>query len=139
MWPIVLTQLNLPRKIRYKFANLLLVGIIPSQVQGKEPKDLDPFLEELVDKVLFLSSCQLYDTYRKAPFQAKVNYDLHPLFSRSGESVLPNRDWFIERLWMVYAKEAVLQAFRQSALSWQQAFPVFWSPTAKRLLQFPEH
>ena len=73
MWPIVLTQLNLPRKIRYKFANLLLVGIIPSQVQGKEPKDLDPFLEELVDKVIFLSSCQLYDIYRKAPFQAKVN------------------------------------------------------------------
>ena len=34
MWPIVLGQLNLPRQIRYQFADLLLVGIIPSQTEG---------------------------------------------------------------------------------------------------------
>lgn len=32
MWPIVLGQLNLPRRVRYNFANLILAGIIPSQV-----------------------------------------------------------------------------------------------------------
>ena len=42
MWPIVLGQLNLPRNVRYHLANLVLVGIIPSQVQGAEPKNLDP-------------------------------------------------------------------------------------------------
>ena len=79
MWPIVLAQLNLPRKIRYKFANLLLVGFIPSQAEGKEPKDLDPFLEVLVDEIIFLSSCKLYDAYRKAPFQAKVEIMIYIL------------------------------------------------------------
>ena len=53
MWPIVLAQLNLPRNVRYNFANLLLIGIIPSQAQGKEPKHLDPFLEVLVDEIIF--------------------------------------------------------------------------------------
>lgn len=56
MWPIVLGQLNFSRKIRYHFANLLLVGIISSQTRGKEPKHLDPFLEVLVDEILSLSS-----------------------------------------------------------------------------------
>ena len=72
MWPIVLGQLNLPRRIRYNFANIILVGIIPSQVKGKEPKHLDPFLEVLLDEILFLSGCKIYDAYREAPFHVKV-------------------------------------------------------------------
>lgn len=72
MWPIVMGQLNLPRKIRYEFANLILVGIIPSQEQGKEPKHLDPYLEVLVDEIAFLSGCKLYDEYKEAPFHLKV-------------------------------------------------------------------
>lgn len=71
MWPIVLGQLNLPRRIRYNFANLILVGIIPSQVQGKEPKHLDPFLEVLLDEIIFLSGCKIYDAYKQAPFHVK--------------------------------------------------------------------
>jgi len=69
-WPIVLGQLNLPRRIRYHFANLILVGIIPSQVQGAEPKDL--YLEVLVDEIIYLSGCKPYDAYRRAPFNMKV-------------------------------------------------------------------
>ena len=49
MWPIVLGQLNLPRQIRYQFANFLLVGIIRSQTEESEPKDLEPYLDVLVD------------------------------------------------------------------------------------------
>lgn len=79
MWPIVLGQLNLPRRIRYNFANLILAGIIPSQVQGKEPKHLDPFLEVLVDEMMFLSGCKFYDAYQNAPFHAKVEVMLYIL------------------------------------------------------------
>lgn len=79
MWPIVLAQLNLPRNVRYHLANLLLIGIIPSQAQGKEPKHLDPFFEVLVDEIIFLSSCKLYDAYRKAPFQVKVEIMIYVL------------------------------------------------------------
>lgn len=52
MWPIVLGQLNLPRNVRYHLANLVLVGIIPSQEQGAEPKNLDPYLEVLIDEII---------------------------------------------------------------------------------------
>lgn len=71
MWPIVLTILNLPPKIRYSFSNLLLVGIVPGNNQ-KEPSSLDPYLEILVDELLGLSNKTMFDAYRNAPFQLKV-------------------------------------------------------------------
>lgn len=79
MWPIVLGQLNLPRNVRYHLANLLLVGIIPSQVQGAEPKNLDPYLEVLIDEIIYLGGCKLYDAYRKAPFNVKVEILIYVL------------------------------------------------------------
>lgn len=79
MWPIVLGQLNLPRNIRFRFENLLLVGIIPSQSKGKEPYHLDPFLEVLIDEIILLCSCQIYDAYQKALFNLKVELMLHVL------------------------------------------------------------
>lgn len=72
MWPIVLGQLNLPRRIRYQFANLLLVGIILSQTEGNEPKDLNPYLEVLVEEIICLCGSKFYDDYRRAPFHVKV-------------------------------------------------------------------
>lgn len=72
MWPIVLDQLNLPRKIRFQFANLWLIGIIPSQKGGCETKNLDPYLEILIDEMINLTNCKLYDAYKKAPFNVKV-------------------------------------------------------------------
>ena len=72
MWPIVLGQLNLPRSIRYQFANLLLVGIIPSQKNGGEPKNIDAYLEVLVDELISLCDWKVYDDYQKAPFHLKV-------------------------------------------------------------------
>ena len=79
MWPIVLGQLNLPRRIRYSFANLILTGIIPSQREGKEPKHTDPSLEVLVEEIIFLPGSTIYDAYRKAPFQAKVEIMIYIL------------------------------------------------------------
>ena len=72
MWPVVLGQLNLPRNVRSHLGNLVLVGIIPSQVQGAEPKSLDPYLEVLIDEIIFLRGCKRYDAYKKAPFNVKV-------------------------------------------------------------------
>ena len=79
MWPIVLGQLNLPRRIRYSFENLILTGIIPSQREGKEPKHMDPYIEVLVEEIIFLSGSTIYDAYRKAPFQAKVEIMIYIL------------------------------------------------------------
>ena len=79
MWPIVLGQLNLPRRVRYSFANLILTGIIPSQREGKEPKHMDPYLEVLAEEIIFLSGSTIYDAYRKAPFQAKVEIMIYIL------------------------------------------------------------
>lgn len=79
MWPIVLGQLNLPRDKRLNFSNILLVGIIPAQTSGKEPNNLDPYLEVLLDEIMYLSSHQLYDAYRKKAFQLKVAVLLYVL------------------------------------------------------------
>ena len=53
MCPIVLPLLNLPRKIRHNFGNLLLVGIVPSNGR-QEAKSIQPYLEILVDELLML-------------------------------------------------------------------------------------
>ena len=71
MWPIMLTLLNLPCRIRNLFSSILLVGIIPSN-GSKEPQSLIPYLDVLVDKMLELCSSTLYDSYQKAPFKCKA-------------------------------------------------------------------
>lgn len=48
---IYLTVLNLPRVVRYKRENVILVGIIPGP---HEPKDINSFLKPLVDELLQL-------------------------------------------------------------------------------------
>ena len=72
MWPIVLTLLNLPSKIRNLYANLMMIEIVP----GKGSKE-DPYLEVVVDKILSLSNANLFDAYRQAPFQLKVEILLY--------------------------------------------------------------
>ena len=47
MWPIMLTVLNLPKRIRNLFSNMMLVGIIPGN-GNQEPKHVDPYLEIVV-------------------------------------------------------------------------------------------
>ena len=78
MWPIMLTLLNLPRHLRNRFASIMLVGIIPSN-GSHEPQSLNPYLDVLVDELLELCSCTLYDAYQQAPFNCKVALLLHIL------------------------------------------------------------
>ena len=78
MWPIMLTLLNLPRKIRNQFESILLVGIIPSN-GSHEPKSLNQYLEILVDELLELSNSILFDSYKGAPFTCKLALLLYVL------------------------------------------------------------
>ena len=72
MWPLVLSPLNLPRSIRSSFANLFLVGIIPGN-GSKEPENIDPYLEVLIDELLSLTESNIYDAYSNAPFKMKLH------------------------------------------------------------------
>lgn len=78
MWPIMLTLLNLPRKMRNTFGNILLLGIIPGN-GSQEPKNLDPYLEVFIDELLLLSGSTVFDAYQGAPFQLKVEILLYVL------------------------------------------------------------
>lgn len=100
MWPVMLTVLNLPKRLRNLFSNMLLVGIIPGN-GGHEPKAVDPYLEVVVDELLTLSGSQFYDAFRKAPFTFKVqvlNYvldypGLNKVFSAVGANALQGCMW----------------------------------------------
>lgn len=76
MWPIILTVLNLPRKIRYSFGNFWLVGTVPGS-GTKEPQHLDPYLGILVDELLTITNKEVYDAYQCAPFTMKVDILLY--------------------------------------------------------------
>ena len=52
MWPIFPHPLNLPHHMRMKVGSMLLTGIIPGP---KEPNDLDPYMDIVVDDIMDLS------------------------------------------------------------------------------------
>ena len=100
MWPVMLTVLNLPKRLRNLFANMLLVGIIPGN-SGHKPKSVDTYLELVVDELLTLSGSQFYDAFNGAPFIFKVqilNYvldylGLNKVFSAVGANALEGCMW----------------------------------------------
>ena len=72
MWPIMMSLINLPRKIRNEFQNMFLVGVIIPANKKKEAHNIHPYLEVVVDELLSLSNSQIYDAYRQADFNLKV-------------------------------------------------------------------
>ena len=54
MWPIMLTNLNLPRKIRHHFGSIHFSR--NSATKSKEPHNLNPYLDILVDELNYLST-----------------------------------------------------------------------------------
>lgn len=78
MIPINLTILNLPRHVRNAFGNINLVGIIPGNGKS-ESSNLEPYLEVLVDELIFLSGCKAYSAYNMAPFDVKIKLLLYVL------------------------------------------------------------
>ncbi|MEW8547304.1 MAG: hypothetical protein AB2693_27670, partial [Candidatus Thiodiazotropha sp.] len=78
MTPIMITILNLPRHIRNVFQNIYLVGIIPGSGKS-ESANLSPYLEILVDELLFLTQCKTYSAYANAPVEIKLKLLLYVL------------------------------------------------------------
>ena len=95
MWPLTLTMLNLPKRVRHLFTNIMLVGTIPGQ-KGDTSLKIDPYMEVLVDELLELSGSPMYDGFLKEQFNFKfkiLNYvldysGLNKLFSASGANAL---------------------------------------------------
>ncbi|XP_060083986.1 uncharacterized protein LOC132563249 [Ylistrum balloti] len=100
MTPIMLTLLNLPRHIRNNFGNILLVRIIPGSNRSEASK-LDPYIEIMVDELLYLTECSTVDTYRKAPVEIKIKLlvyildypGLSKLFCQHGSASLSGCHW----------------------------------------------
>lgn len=104
MTPIMLTMLNLPRHIRNTFGNILLVGII----KGKKTKgeiSIDPYVEILVDELMFLTACKAYSVYDKAPVDIKLKLLLYvldypglsKLFHQQGSGGISGCHWCHQR------------------------------------------
>ena len=72
MWPVLLTWITLPQSMRQLLGSMLLMGNIPSEKKGSEPKSLDPYLSVLVDELLSLTEFPVYDSYCSAPVKVKV-------------------------------------------------------------------
>jgi len=58
MWTIVLSLLNLPRRLQNRFNSIMLAGIVPAN-GSKEPKNLNPYLGIHVDELLKLSNTKM--------------------------------------------------------------------------------
>ena len=60
MWPIFLFVLHLPSQMWKKPNSMLLIGMIP---RTGEPKNFDPYVDIIVDKILSLNGVRVYDGY----------------------------------------------------------------------------
>lgn len=103
MWPIMITNLNLPRKIRSKFPNIMLAGIIPGNGR-QEAKSISPYLEVVVDELLHLSlsGTKAYDAYQQAPFSLKAALCFGLSWDQQGVWCLWL--WCLSRMYMVQSK-----------------------------------
>ena len=82
MWPIMMFPLNLPSSIHKLSSTLMPAGIIPGP---KEPKNIDPYIEVVVDDILNLNDIQVYDALDKAMFKVQSNIILY-VFDYPGQS-----------------------------------------------------
>ena len=76
MCPLFLIPLNFPDHIRKKAGAMFLTGIIPGR---KEPKNMDPYVDLIVDDIISLNSLSVYDAHMGEEFKLKANILLHVL------------------------------------------------------------
>ncbi|XP_069109797.1 uncharacterized protein [Argopecten irradians] len=102
MTPMLMTILNLPRHQRNLFPYIFLMGIIPGKACGKsETSNVGPYVEVLVDELLFLTTCKTYSAYAKAPVDVKIKLllfvldypGLSKLFNKLGSGSLSGCHW----------------------------------------------
>ena len=82
MWPVFLFILNLPAQMWKKPDSMLLTGIIPGP---SEPKDIDPYVDIVVDDISRLNGVKVYDGYRDEHFNLIVNVVLQ-VFDYPGQN-----------------------------------------------------
>ena len=70
----MLTVLNLPPPTRTSARSILLAGIIPGK---SEPKNLDPYIDVLVDVIIALNGMQCYDGFLEENFELMVDIFMH--------------------------------------------------------------
>lgn len=100
MTPIMLTILNFPRHIRNAFGNINLVGIIPGK-EKSESSNVSPYMEILVDELIFLTQTKAYSAYANAPVDVKLKLLLYvldypglsKLFNQHGSGSLLGCHW----------------------------------------------
>lgn len=74
MWPIFLIPLNLPHRLRSNSGSMMLTGIVPGP---KEPEDLDPYLDLIVDDIHHLNKLKMHDGLNDEEFELQANILLH--------------------------------------------------------------
>ena len=82
MCPLFLIPLNLPDHIRKKSGSMFLTGIIPGRY---EPKNMDPYVDLIVDDIMALNSMTAYDAHSGERFRLKANILLH-VFDYPGQN-----------------------------------------------------
>ena len=71
VWPILLTNFNLPADIRYNQDNQILAGIIPGP---KEPKDMNSFMIPVVDELKLLEvGVPAWDAHQQVEFKLRAH------------------------------------------------------------------
>jgi len=71
MWPIMLTLLNFQRYICNSYNSIFVAGMIPGN-GTHEPKNLDPYMEILVNEILELTDIQMYDAHQGSTFNFRA-------------------------------------------------------------------
>ena len=76
MCPMMLIPLNFPHNVRKPAASIMLTAIIPGP---GEAKNLDPYVDVLVDELLELNNIRMYDAFHDEYFSLKVSITLNIL------------------------------------------------------------
>ena len=71
MWPLTLQILNFPPAFRKSFSGIQLLGIMPGNGK-KEPYNLEPYLDVLVDELEELKECSFYLQKKQPSANVKV-------------------------------------------------------------------
>jgi len=99
MWPLFLIPLNFPHTIRVKSGSMFLTGTIPGP---KEPQNMDPYLDILVDDILDLQNTLVFDAYQTEDFQLKGNIVLHILDYPGQNKVFKHQGSYIARIFTIF-------------------------------------
>ena len=107
MWPLFLIPLNLPDEIRRKSGSMMLTGVIPGR---DEPKNMDPYVDLLVDDIMSLNMTSAYDAHNDESFHLKANITLHILDYPGQNKLFKSQGIYIAAVFGVHILFAIILA-----------------------------